>query len=143
MTGARWHDEADEEMVPGWHASAYLCLLQTVDGFGAVASVDRPSADSADPEVSGEESGGHDIHADSDVVMYLRTGSIPGMVNAKERDRILQCAKRFRWEGSHILRVWDDGRVRVVPPLSQRARLVRHAHEELGHFGVKRTYSLL
>jgi hypothetical protein len=26
-TGARWHGEVDEEMVPGWHASAFLCLL--------------------------------------------------------------------------------------------------------------------
>jgi hypothetical protein len=25
--GARWHGEVDEEMVPGWHASAFLCLL--------------------------------------------------------------------------------------------------------------------
>jgi hypothetical protein len=26
-TGARWHVKVDEEMVPGWHASAFLCLL--------------------------------------------------------------------------------------------------------------------
>jgi hypothetical protein len=26
-TGVRWHGEVDEEMVPGWHASAFLCLL--------------------------------------------------------------------------------------------------------------------
>jgi hypothetical protein len=26
-TRARWHGEVDEEMVPGWHASAFLCLL--------------------------------------------------------------------------------------------------------------------
>jgi hypothetical protein len=26
-TRARWHGEVDEEMMPGWHASAFLCLL--------------------------------------------------------------------------------------------------------------------
>ncbi len=26
-TGARWHGEVDEEVVPGWHASTFLCLL--------------------------------------------------------------------------------------------------------------------
>ena len=26
-TGARWHGKVDEEVVPGWHASAFLCLL--------------------------------------------------------------------------------------------------------------------
>ncbi|CAM6086433.1 unnamed protein product [Calypogeia fissa] len=31
VTGARWHDE---EMVPGWHASAFLCLLLGVDPPG-------------------------------------------------------------------------------------------------------------
>jgi hypothetical protein len=25
--GARWHGEVDEEMVLGWHALAFLCLL--------------------------------------------------------------------------------------------------------------------
>ncbi len=26
-TGVRWHGEVDEEMVLGWHALAFLCLL--------------------------------------------------------------------------------------------------------------------
>lgn len=77
------------------------------------------------------------------VMEYLRTGTMVGMLDAKERDRILQRARRFRCEGRHILRVWEDGKVRVVPVPSQRIQLIRHAHEELGHFGVKRTYSLL
>ncbi len=42
-----------------------------------------------------------------------------------------------------MLRVWEDGRVRIVPHPAQRGRIVQHAHEELGHFGIKRTYSLL
>ncbi len=25
--GAKWHGEVNEEMVPSWHASAFLCLL--------------------------------------------------------------------------------------------------------------------
>ena len=68
---------------------------------------------------------------------------VQGIVSAKERDRVLQRARRYRLEGTHILCVWDDGRVRVVPHPEQRDRIVRHAHEELGHFGVKRTYRLL
>ncbi len=66
-----------------------------------------------------------------------------GMVSVKERDRVLERAKRYRLEGTHILQVWEDGRVRIVPHLDQRGCIVWHAHEELGHFGVKRTYSLL
>jgi hypothetical protein len=40
---------------------------------------------------------------------------VSGMVNVKERDRVLQQAKRYRLEGTHILRVWEDGKVRIVP----------------------------
>ncbi len=46
------------------------------------------------------------------------------------------------WRG-HILRVWEDGRVWIIPHPAQRGHIVQHAHEELGHFGIKRTYSLL
>jgi hypothetical protein len=66
-----------------------------------------------------------------------------GMVSAKEKDRVLHRARSYRLEETHILRVWEDGKVRIVPHLAQRGRIVRHAHEELGHFGVKRTYNLL
>ncbi|CAM6086499.1 unnamed protein product [Calypogeia fissa] len=68
---------------------------------------------------------------------------VPGLASAKEKDRVFQRAKRYRLEGRHILRVWEDGRVRVIPHPSQQTRIVLHAHEELGHYGVKRTYSLL
>jgi hypothetical protein len=64
---------------------------------------------------------------------------VSGMVSAKERDRVLQRTKRYRLEGTHIFQVWEDGRVRIVPHPDQRGRIVRRAHEELGHFGVKRT----
>jgi len=33
--------------------------------------------------------------------------------------------------------------VQIIPHLTQRGHIVRHAHEELGHFGVKQTHSLL
>ena len=61
----------------------------------------------------------------------------------KKRDRILQRSKRFEWKGAHLLRRMPDGGKRVVPRPQEREKLVLHIHEELGHFGVKRTYSLL
>jgi hypothetical protein len=68
---------------------------------------------------------------------------VPRMVSAKERDHVLQRARRYRLEGTHILRVWEDGKVRIIPHPAQRGRIVQHAHEELGHFGVNQTYNLL
>ncbi len=68
---------------------------------------------------------------------------VSGMVSAKERNRVLQRTKRYWLEGTHILRVWEDGRVRIIPHPDQRGCIVRHAHEQLRHFGIKRTYNLL
>ncbi|KAL3688002.1 hypothetical protein R1sor_014311 [Riccia sorocarpa] len=141
-TGARWHGETDEEMVPGWHASAFLCMLATPSQFVSLSSqqVDVATPMDEDGELLASQ---RDIHDDVMVMEYLRTGIVVSTASTKERDHVLQRAKRFKWEGKHIFRVWADGRVRVVPVPFQRAQLVSHAHEELDHFGVKRTYSLL
>jgi hypothetical protein len=145
-TGTRWHGEVDEEMVPGWHALAFLCLLgvdSNMEGHVTSYSSQRVDGQSLDPEVGDGSIGHHDVHDDTLVLEFLQTSKVSGMVSAKERDRVLQQAKRYRLEGTRILRVWEDGRVRIVPHPDQRRRIVRHAHEELGHFGVKRTYNLL
>ncbi len=150
-------------MVLGWHASVYLCMLIEEDGVDfipisgqdctACAVITRGGVkvsqslsvqpDAADPESSEDLTGGRDIYNDVSVVEYLRSGTLASTIGAKERDRILQRAKRFKWEGSHMLKLLKDGQVRLVPHPSERTRLVRHAHEELGHFGVKRTHSSL
>ncbi|CAM6086541.1 unnamed protein product [Calypogeia fissa] len=151
VTGARWHDEVDEEMVPGWHASAFLCLLlgvgstrgRTVASYSSQGVDVGPPYPLGDPEDGGGDTDQRDVHHDQMVLEFLRTSMVPGLASAKEKDRVFQRAKRYRLEGRHILRVWEDGRVRVIPHPSQRTRIVLHAHEELGHYGVKRTYSLL
>jgi hypothetical protein len=103
----------------------------------------RVDGQSSDPEDGDGSTGHHDVHDDTLVLEFLRTSMVLGMVSAKERDRVLQQARSYRLEGTHILRVWEDGKVRIVPHPTQRGRIVQHAHEELKHFGIKWTYSLL
>jgi hypothetical protein len=92
----------------------------------------------------GEESGdAKDIFEDVDVMKYLKDGEVKVMWSTKERDRVLQHAKRFVWERTHLLRLWLDGTKKVVLAPEERVKLIKHAHEDLGHFGVRRTYSLL
>jgi hypothetical protein len=89
----------------------------------------------------GEESGGaKDIFEDVDVMKYLKDGEVKVTWSTKERDRVLQHAKRFVWERTHLLRLWPDGTKKVVPVPEERVKLIKHA---LGYFGVRRTYSLL
>ncbi|OAE35993.1 hypothetical protein AXG93_93s1320 [Marchantia polymorpha subsp. ruderalis] len=145
-TGARWHGEVDEEMMPGWHASDFLCLLRgdssREDHLTSYFS-QRMDDKSSDHEVDNDATDQRDIHDDALVLEFLRTSMVPCIVGVNERDRILQRTKRYRLEGAHVLRMWEDSVIRLVLLPAQRARIVRHAHEELEHFEVKRTYNLL
>ncbi len=130
----------------GWHALTFLCLLgvdSSMEGHMTSYYNQRVDGQSSYLEVGDGSTNHRDVHDDTLVLEVLQTSMVPGMVSAKERDHVLQRAKRYRLEGTHIFRVWEDGRVRIVPHPAQRGRIVQHAHEKLGHFGVKRTYSLL
>jgi hypothetical protein len=92
-TGTRWHGEVDEEMVPGWHASAFLCLLgvdSNMEGHVTSYSSQRVDGQSSDLEVGDGNTSHHDVHDDTLVLEFLRTNMVPSMVNAKEKDRVLQ-----------------------------------------------------
>jgi hypothetical protein len=105
-TKARWHGKVDEEMLPSWHASAFLCLLgvdSSMEGHMTSYSSQRVDGQSSDPEVGDGSTGHHDVHDDTLVLDFLRTNMVPNMVSAKERDRVFQRAKRYQLEGTHIL----------------------------------------
>ncbi len=92
-TRARWHGEVDEEMVPGWHASAFLCLLvvdSSMEGHMTSYSNQRVNGQFSDPEVGDGSTSHHDVHDDKLVLEFLRTSMVSNMVSAKERDRVLQ-----------------------------------------------------
>ncbi len=49
---------------------------------------------------------------------------------------------RYSWRDNHLVRCLPQGDI-VVPPPHEQPGLIQKIHSELGHFGVKRTYSLL
>ncbi len=83
-----------------------------------------------------------DIWEDLDTLRFLQHGEYPPQVTSSHRDRIQQRSKRYSWKDNHLVRCLPQGD-RVVPPPHERPSLVQKVHSELGHFGVKRTYSLL
>jgi hypothetical protein len=85
-------------MVPSWHASAFLCLLgvdSNMEGHMTSYSSQRVDGQSSDLEVGDGSTSHHDIHDDILVLEFLRTSMVPDMVSAKERDRVLQRARRY------------------------------------------------
>ncbi len=111
----------------GWHASAFLCLLGvdfSMEGHVTSYSSQRVDDQSSYPEVGDGSTGHHDVHDDTLVLEFLWTSMVLGMVSAKEKDHVLQRVRRYRLEGTHILRVWEDGRVWIVPYLAQKRHIV-------------------
>ena len=83
-----------------------------------------------------------DIWDDKDTLYFLQHKKhVPGLTSS-QRDRVQQRAKRYRMENQQLLRCLANG-TRLVPSPSMRIKLIQKLHSELGHFGVKRTYSLL
>jgi hypothetical protein len=95
---------------------ALFCLLVFTSDerrIGDTTGEDTVATVDAD---DGEESGGaKDIFEDVDVMKYLKDGEVKVTWSTKEKDRVLQRAKRFVWERTHLLRLWSDGTKKVVP----------------------------
>jgi hypothetical protein len=75
-TGVRWHSEVDEEMVLGWHASAFLCLLgvdSNIEGHVTSYYNQRVDGHSSNPKVGDGSIGHHDVHDDILVLEFLQT----------------------------------------------------------------------
>ncbi len=83
-----------------------------------------------------------DIWEDLDTLRFLQHGEYLPQVTSSQRDRIQQRSKRYSWRDNHLVRCLPQGD-RVVPPPHEWPSLIQKIHSELGHFGIKCTYSLL
>jgi len=54
----------------------------------------------------------------------------------KKKDQVFQRAKIYHKEGQYLIKIWQNEHVHVVPHPKVWKSLVKHVHEELGHFGV-------
>jgi transposase InsO family protein len=75
---------------------------------------------------------------------YLETGR-RHRPNAtpKERDSIWHQARGYRFENGVLYKRTSDGTEKVVPRPEHHANLIRRVHQDVDHYGVKKTYSLL
>jgi len=83
-----------------------------------------------------------DIWEELDILRFLQHGEYPPQVMSSQRNRIQQRSKRYSRRDNHLIRCLPQGN-KVVPPPHERPGLIQKVHSELGHFGIKRTYSLL
>ncbi len=140
-TGVHWHGDVDLDTILRWHASTYLCTL--LECFGDVFQTNMDDGDPHDVDMELEGNGALHIYDDALVIAYLQAWEILIGLTPKERDCVVHRAKRFKWEDNSLLWMWAYGQVKVVFCPKQRESLVKHVYEELGHYGVWWTYSLL
>jgi hypothetical protein len=142
-------DETDARMdhcVPqsdSHHVAALMARLTTL-------APDDPDTEPAEHE--GEEPGeGHpmdpqerDIWQDAPVMAYLQAGRrhSPG-ITAKEKDRIWHRSKGYRFENDVLYKPTAAGTDKVVPRPEHRVNLICRVHQDVRHYGNKKTYSLL
>lgn len=84
-----------------------------------------------------------EVWEDDALLSYLQSGEWPAGADAALRKRLSKRSQYYVWEREQLFRKMADGSVRVVPPPASRHQLVVDTHVSTGHWGEKRTLSLL
>jgi hypothetical protein len=84
-----------------------------------------------------------DVWSDDAVLHYLQQDAYASGSSHAQRRRVRKRARMYRWQSDKLYRVMADSSNRQVPPPAQRLQLVKDTHAHTGHFGEKRTMSLL
>jgi len=90
---------------------------------------------------------GPDIWQDAEVIQYLKLGQRRPEWTDTQWKRVASRAQGYQWKseegGGKLLKLMVDGTTRTVPPIEERLSIIKVAHVQNGHFGVRRTVSLL
>ena len=112
------------------------------EDFAQLASM-AALADSQEHELYTPEQGGSvtgptqlDVWKDPEVIKYLKSG---GISNPENTRRIMTRASRYQWVNGKLLRKMHDQTTRIVPPPKARVPVIQSIHEQLGHYGRRRT----
>ncbi len=82
--GAKWHGKMDLEVIPGWHASTYMCTLLGCFGDVPQGNTGGGNSHSDDDEPKGIGSLG--IHLNLLVMAYLQASEVLVGLTPKEQD---------------------------------------------------------
>jgi transposase InsO family protein len=84
-----------------------------------------------------------DIWDDAVCLKLLQTDEVPLHLSTTEHRRVTRRVKAYQWREGQLFRILPDGTKRLVPAPQERTSLITSLHESTGHFGVRRTHSLL
>ena len=73
-----------------------------------------------------------------EVLRLLQTHQYGGGISARERDRIYERAKSYRWMVDGVLKILPGRAMVVVPRVGDRTPLALETHRSTGQFGGER-----
>ena len=97
----------------------------------------------AEEAVAKQEGAILDVWHDHSCISFVREGMFAEALSTAEAQRVQKRARSFCWREGKLYRRMADNSLRECPPPSERNALIRRAHEQLGHFGMRRTAALL
>ena len=68
---------------------------------------------------------------------------MPDTASLSERDKVNNRIRRFKYKSGLLYRVFTDGNKKEVPWPAKRSDIVMKSHDDLGHFRIKQTSSLV
>ncbi|GAQ93234.1 hypothetical protein KFL_013780010, partial [Klebsormidium nitens] len=102
-----------------------------------------PLREAADDDVDLPVRFDREIWEDAPVMAYLEAGVYANSVTPKQKDRIWHRARSYQLKDGVLRKRFADGTTKIVPRPELRANLIRRVHQDVGHYGVLKTYSLL
>lgn len=109
-------------------ATAHAESMAATDEERATLPTSRPSTD---------------IWHDPPALHLLQHRTYPDGLPKTERSRIWKRAQLYEWRSGKLWRLFRGGPAKEVPAPHLRQQLVHDTHDQFGHFGVKRTASLV
>jgi hypothetical protein len=145
QTDARMHHDSHVTSV-----TAGLALLACVGIEAIKTAADRlefggteKDEDPQATESGAANSASRDAWQDEAILAYIRTGSHAPGLTAAVKDRVQHRAKHYLFENNLLRKRMPAGVDKIVPESHLHANLIRATHLITGHFGIKKTYSLL
>ncbi len=84
-----------------------------------------------------------EIWDDQNTLYYVAERAYKQHWDVNEKQRVQKRSKQYLFFNSTLYRLMSDGSVRMIPKPAVRAELIKRTHEWTGHWGEKRTLSLL
>jgi hypothetical protein len=155
ISQAWWFACSGNQPPPAWLAAAAQSSQQQPAALGELSSsANHPSysvlcneqqAAAAQESLAAGTAGRSEVWTDHPTLTALQQGQLPPALSHAERTRVQKRLKLYLWDQQQqqLIRRMPDGSRRSVPPPGLRQQLVQQQHELGGHFGCRRTATLL